>query len=346
VAVRKKVDIREVARVAGVSVTTVSHALNGKGRLPEETRTHVRGVADRLGYTPSATARNLVGGKTGLLGLVISQPTRGSFAVSDFTYFTEIMAAATAAAMARGYALVLAPPHWGLGERGPVAVDGAIVIDPLRRDPLVREFARTGIPVVTTGRALDSAGDGAWIDNDHVRATRRVLDHLAKKGAKRIGLLTNPTRISYTVDVEDAYCAWCEERQLEPMIKYAPADLSERAGFAAGSEMLRSAEPPDAIHATYDRLAYGVVLAAEALRIRIPDDLLLAMTATNSGAPPQRPTITSLDLHPAKIGRFAAELLVDLIEEREPLERQVVVSARLIARGSTSRAARQRSAGR
>jgi DNA-binding LacI/PurR family transcriptional regulator len=339
VAVRKRVDIREVARVAGVSVTTVSHALNGKGRLPEETRRHVQSVADHLGYRPSATARNLVGGKTGLLGLVVSQPTRGSFAVSDFAYFTEIMAAATAAAMARGYALVLAPPDWGLGEGGPVAVDGAIVIDPLRRDPLVREFARAGTPVVTTGRALDSAGDGAWIDNDHVGATRRVLDHLAKRGAQRIGLLTNPTRISYTVDVEDAYRAWCEERRLEPMIEYARADLTERAGFAAASEMLRLAEPPDAIHATYDRLAYGVVLAAGALGIRIPDDLLLAMTATNSGAPPQHPTITSLDLHPAEIGRLAAELLVDLIEERQPPERQLVVPTRLIPRGSTNRRA-------
>jgi DNA-binding LacI/PurR family transcriptional regulator len=321
--------------VAGVSVTTVSHALNGKGRLPEETREHVRKVADRLGYRPNATARNLVGGKTGLLGLVVSQPRRGSFAVSDFAYFTEIFAAATAAAMARGYALVLAPPDWGL--QGSVAVDGAIVIDPLRRDPLVREFARTGTPVVTTGRVLDAPGDGAWVDNDHSGSTRRVLDHLAKRGARRIGLLTNPTRMSYTVDVEAAYEAWCQEHGFEPMIKYAGADLTERSGFAVGTEMLTLDDPPDAIHATYDRLAYGVVLAAEALGVRIPDDLLIAMTATNSSAPPLRPTITSLDLHPAEIGRRAAALLVDVIEDREPEESQLIVPTRLIVRRSTNR---------
>jgi DNA-binding LacI/PurR family transcriptional regulator len=337
VARRKKVDIREVARVAGVSVTTVSHALNAKGRLPAETREHVQRVAKKLAYKPSPTARNLAGGKTGLLGLVVSQPRRGSFAVSDFAYFTEIMSAATAAAMAHGYALVLAPPQWGLGDGADVAVDGAIVIDPLRRDPLVRHFAEAGTPVVTTGRVLAWGGHDTWVDNDHAAATRRVLDHLAAHGARRIGLLTNPTRISYTVDVEAAYTDWCAERGRDPIIKHARADLTERAGFAAATELLSLEEPPDAIHATYDRLAYGVVLAAEARGARVPEDLLLAMTATNGGSPPVRPTITSLDLRPSEIGRRAADLLVDLIEGREPAERQLVVPTRLIARRSTSR---------
>jgi DNA-binding LacI/PurR family transcriptional regulator len=79
------------------------------------------------------------------------------------------------------------------------------------------------------------------------------------------------------------------------------------------------------------------VLAAEARGAKVPEDLLLAMTATNGGSPPVRPTITSLDLRPSEIGRRAADLLVDLIEGREPTERQLVVRTRLIARGSTSR---------
>jgi DNA-binding LacI/PurR family transcriptional regulator len=338
VAAKRRVDIREVARVAGVSVTTVSHALNGKGRLPDETREHVHEVAQRLGYRPSASARNLAGGKTGLLGLVVSQPQRKSFVVTDFDYFTEIMSAATAAAMARGYALVLAPPQWGLG-REAVPVDGAIVIDPLRRDPLVRHFQSAGKPVVTTGRLLDAGAAQAWVDNDHVAGTRTVLNHLARRGATRIALLTNPTRISYTVDVEAAYREWCDDHGQQPIIKKARADLTERAGFAAATELLAADEAPEAIYATYDRLAYGALLAAEARGARVPEDLLLVMTATNSGLAPQRPTITSLDLHPAEIGTLAAALLVDLIEEREPDARQLIVPTRLIARTSTARRA-------
>jgi DNA-binding LacI/PurR family transcriptional regulator len=317
-------------------MTTVSHALNGKGRLPEDTRQHVRKVADKLGYRPNASARNLVGGKTGLIGLVVSQPSKRSFVVSDFEYFTEIMSAATTAAMARGYALVLAPPQWGLGGPDAVAVDGAIVIDPLRRDSLVRHFNDAGTPVVTTGRVLDPVGPANWVDNDHVAATTRVLDHLARRGARRIALLTSPTRISYTVDVEAAYRAWCSEQEMAPLIKHASADLTERAGFAAATDLLSLDLPPDAIFATYDRLAYGVVLAAEARDMSVPGDLLLVMTATNSGAAPTRPTITALDLHPDQIGGLAANMLVDLIEGSEPDQRQVVVPTRLVTRGSTS----------
>ena len=68
-----RIGIKDVAEAAGVSVTTVSHALNGKGRLPVETRERVQRVARDLGYRPSSTARNLVGGRTGLIGLTVSQ---------------------------------------------------------------------------------------------------------------------------------------------------------------------------------------------------------------------------------------------------------------------------------
>ena len=69
-----RVSIRDVAREAGVSVTTVSHALNGKGRLNAETRKRVREVADRLGYRPNPAARSLVSGHTGLIAAIPSLP--------------------------------------------------------------------------------------------------------------------------------------------------------------------------------------------------------------------------------------------------------------------------------
>jgi AcrR family transcriptional regulator len=147
----RKVGIRQVAAAAGVSVTTVSHALNGKGRLPDATRERVRDVAERLGYRPSAAARNLVGGKTGLLGLTVSQPAGRPLVVGDFAYFVDLMSAASAAAIQRGYALVLTP-----GEHGrhwpDIDLDGAIVVDPVAGDPLVQELRQRNVPVVTTGR--------------------------------------------------------------------------------------------------------------------------------------------------------------------------------------------------
>ena len=101
--------IRDVAAAAGVSITTVSDALNGKGRLPDATRRHVREVADRLGYRPSAAARTLRTGKSGLIGLTVTTYGDEPFTFTEFAYFAEMARAATSAALARGYALVILP---------------------------------------------------------------------------------------------------------------------------------------------------------------------------------------------------------------------------------------------
>lgn len=333
---RTRVGIKEVAAAAGVSVTTVSHALNDKGRLPEATRQRVRAVADQLGYRPNATARNLVVGRTGLIGLVVSQHGGPPFAVTDFAYFGQLMLAASTAAIGEGYALVLAPADGALAPQGGIAVDGAIIVDPVRDDPLVAALARAGITVVTTGRML---GDdrSCWVDNDHMAGTRAMLDHLQRCGAERIALMTSPLEISYTFDVERAYRDWCSRARVEPLVKAPELGLSERAGYAAAGELLSLPEPPDAIFATYDRLAYGTLMAAEARGVRVPDELLLATTATESQAPEQaRPALTTLNLNPEEIGRAAAGLLIALLDDEQPA-RHVVVPHRVVVRSSTRR---------
>lgn len=334
----QRIGIKEVASAAGVSVTTVSHALNGKGRLPEATRLRVRSIADQMGYRPNATARNLVVGRTGLLGLAVSQAGGPAFAASDFAYFAQLMMAASTEAIVNGYALVLAPVDGALDPSGGIAVDGAIIVDPVRDDPLVARLRRAGIAVVTTGRTPGSDDRDCWVDNNHIAGARSMLDHLSRRGGERIALMTSPIEISYTLDIEHAYRDWCEAHRLEPMVKRTASDLTERAGYDAALELLSLDEPPDAIFATYDRLAFGTLMAADARGVRVPEDLLLATTATESQAPEQaRPSLTTLNLHPEEIGRNAAGLLVDLLDEQEPALRQVIVPHRVIARSSTRR---------
>jgi DNA-binding LacI/PurR family transcriptional regulator len=332
-----RVGIKEIADVAGVSITTVSHALNGKGRLLPETRERVREIAERLNYRPNATARNLVEGRTGLLGLSLSQADGPVAKVSDFAYFTHLMSGASTAAIERGYALVLTPPSWGLGARAGASIDGAIIVDPIRGDALAGALHRSGLPVVTTGRALDDEGLDCWVDNDHPAGTRALLEHLHRRGARCIALITSDTAMSYTVDVEVTFRSWCEAHGIESLTVCA-RDFTEGAGFASAQELFSSRTPPDAIYATYDRLAYGTLLAAQARGVDVPGQLLLVSTATESQAASRvRPSLTVLNLHPEQIGARAAELLVDLVEGREPAKRQIIVPTRVVPRASTRR---------
>lgn len=144
--------IRDVAAAAGVSITTVSDALNGKGRLPDATRRHVREVAERLGYRPSAAARTLRTGRSGLIGLTVTTYGDEPFTFTEFAYFAEMARAATSAALARGYALVILPATSRHDVWSNVALDGTVVIDPSDQDPVVTELVRQGLPVVSDGR--------------------------------------------------------------------------------------------------------------------------------------------------------------------------------------------------
>lgn len=331
----RAVGIKEVAERAGVSITTVSHALNGKGRLSEETRRRVCEIAERLGYQPNSTARNLAGGRSGLIGLAVAQTGEGNFAVSDFAFFAALISAASVVALDRGYALMLASAAQGQAWSR-IAVDGAIIVDPIAGDPLLESLWQRGTPLVTTGRVPDSSRD-CWVDNDHRAGTRMMLDHLAARGARRIALLGSPLTTSYAIDSLATYEEWCSERGQEPIAAVAREDLTEGAGFEATVKLLRRARPPDAVHSTLDRLALGALLAAQTRGLAVPHELLVTGCADSEASKWARPGLTTLQLYPSQIGAAAVEMVSALIEGREPAARQVVVPTRIMARGSTRR---------
>ncbi len=331
----RPVGIKTVAAAAGVSTTTVSHALNGKGRISEETRRHVREVAERLGYQPSAMARGLAGGRTGMLAVVISGTEDFSLQVGDFDYFLQLMNGAASAALQRGFSLTMLQTDGDMQVLDGLPLDGAIVIDPVAGDQIVERLTARKVPVVTTGRVIDGPPEACWVDNDHVAGTRDVLDHLAAAGATRVALIAPPPLSSYAFDARNAYVDWCSERGQAPVIAELTGHMSEGAAFAAAMELLESPDPPDGIYATLDRLALGALLAAEARGVDVPHDLRIAGCTDSEAARQARPTLTALSLDPDRLGREALELLLTLIEDDEPAERHALIPALVIPRAST-----------
>ena len=333
---RRPVRIKDVAAAAGVSVTTVSDALNGKGRLPEGTRKRVRAKASALGYTPNLTARSLATGKTGVLALTISTDRNASFAAGQSDYFVELMSAASSTALECGYAMILSRSGTEGGSQR-VAIDGAIVVDPVLDDPILADLTATHTPTVTIGRDATDRRDGYWVDNDHSAGTRKVLDHLAKAGARSIALISGPAIHSYTRDVRTAYKAWCRESDLPARVMTAKTSFTEAAGYEAAVSLFEDEDRPDAIYATLDRLAVGARLAAEARSLRVPEDLLVAAMSDSAANRTSRPQLTALHLNPADVGHRAAEMLVALVEGRLVGDHHCIVPTVLLRRGSTRR---------
>ena len=290
--------IRDVAAAAGVSITTVSDALNGKGRLPDATRRHVREVADRLGYRPSAAARTLRTGKSGLIGLTVTTYGDEPFTFTEFAYFAEMARAATSAALARGYALVILPAtsrHAHVWSN--VALDGTVVIDPSDQDPVVTELVRQGLPVVSDGRPAGSLPVTAWVDNDHEAAVLGILDHLAAAGARRIGLLTGTTTDTYTHLSTTAYLRWCERVGQDPVYESYPAH-DPCAGAVAADRLLARPDRPDAVYGLFDPNGTDLLAAARRYGLRVPEDLLLVCCSESTVYATTEPPITTLSLKP------------------------------------------------
>jgi DNA-binding LacI/PurR family transcriptional regulator len=333
-----KIGIKDVAAAAGVSITTVSHALNGKGRLPAETRTRVREVADRLGYRPNVNARNLAGGHTGLVALTVSQEPELPFALGDFDYFASLIRYATTAALERGFALAALPPVGDNTEVFPrLPLDGAIVVDPVPGDRALDYLRNQGMPLITTGRIVDGsrgAEEGYWIDNEHLEGMRSVLDHIAAVGAERVALILPAYPASYVVDMRRGYAEWCADRGVEERIVMA-RDLTEAAGFDAAASLLDGPDRPDAIYASLDRLAIGSLMAAETRGIEVPAKLRVACCTDSYAARNASIPLTTLALNPEQIGEQAANMLIDLVEGIEPIPRHRFVPTTLVPREST-----------
>lgn len=314
---RRRADIRDVAREAGVSAATVSHAMNEKGRVSQETRERVRRIAQELGYRPSPSARNLVSQRSGLLGLIVSSNSWQTMRRGTLHYFTQLMMGATTEALSRGYALASLPLEKELG--GDIQLDGAIVVDPIASDPVLQRLRDRNIPYLTTGRDLADLESSNWIDNDHAYGCRLVMDHLHAEGARHPVLLCPENEISFTQDLERAFREWCLEKHLDFDVIYTHEDSMERDGYQAMVDLLQRDVPPDSLFAAYTPLAFGAATAANSAEVRIPDDLLVVTTATDeiSGSLGRGPQLTSLDLHPERLGTQAVQQLIAMINDKD-----------------------------
>jgi len=203
-----RVRLVDVAREAGVSVSTASEALTGKGRVQAGTRAHVRAVADRLGYVPDPVARSLRTRRLPIVGLVAGSLQRPAERLLFRGYWENLLGSAALAAADRGYALVVLP-----GIRPELAasipMSAIIVFDERPGDPEIGIATAIGVPVAAEGRD-PRPGVAVTIDMPWGEAVADALDALAAAGARTPGLLTLDEPTDYYARCLAGARAWAE----------------------------------------------------------------------------------------------------------------------------------------
>jgi DNA-binding LacI/PurR family transcriptional regulator len=342
-----RVGIRDVAKAAGVSPTTVSHALSGKGRISKRTRNRVIEKAEKLGYKPNRSAQQLVTGNSGLIALYAgnsSTPTgRLTSALPDYPFIMNIAMSASVEAIEQGLSMALSSQTSEASGLLQMGVDGAVIVDPEVKDPVNEEFFEAGLPVVTVGRVLGVPEEmnEHWVDVDHNKVTIEVLEHLKKRGAKRVAVISAPVGPSYVNDSLEGYKAWCESTGQEPIFHTLEGRDYEQETRRVTKVLLDEKDRPDAIFCHLQPVSVEVLRAVIAEGLSVPDEIMIATmsddTKVNNLDGSGMPDLTGCNLHPEQVAREAVRMLASLIAGEEPANRHVYIPAEITARESTNR---------
>jgi LacI family transcriptional regulator len=332
----------DVAARAGVSVATVSRALSGDPkRVSAPVLQRIVDAAEELDYIPNNLARNMRSGSSRILGLVISDIGN--------PFFTAVARGVEDVAQRHGYSLVLSntdeSPDREAASLGVMAAEraaGLIIATTNENGTALRRFADMGMAIVAIDRHIvDLPTDSVVVDNES--ASNEAVTHLVRLGHRRIAIIGGPSDADTARERMRGYERALQDARigLDPAIT-RHGDFRETAGLTMTRELLDLADPPSAIFAVNNLTTIGVLGALRERGVEVPADISVVGFDDIPTAELLDPPLTVVQQPTYRVGVRAADLLIRRLREPDAAVKEVVLSARLIVRGSTGplRAAR------
>jgi len=309
--------IVDVAKAAGVSPTTVSHALNHRGQVDPRTREKVIEVARRMGYRPHLGAQRLRTGAVRQIGLISSMPFAIAGGPSRLGFFMEVASSAAETALTSGYALVLVPPLEALPSLDDLDIAGAVVVEPQRDDEVTRRLAERGVPVVAIG---EQPGPGPRVPYVQMHAdlcARLLLEHLAERGARNIVLVAGAQPRESALSALREYDAFTARSGTPHRVVLVDEAEGEEGARRQLAELLERAPEVDGVCAMVDTFATGVVRAIHESGRAVPGDVRVVTRYDGIRARTSEPQLTAVELHLDETAAAAVELLLRLLSGQE-----------------------------
>ena len=339
--ITRRPSMSDVARLAGVSQTTVSFILNDTpgSTIPQETRERVWAAVRELDYRPNVSARNLRTQSTNLIGYGFENPQ----GVTSHPILDQFLYSAILSLEAAGYHLLTfvtdrrtdTRVYRELYRRGQVA--GFVLANTNDDDPRIRSLIEDDIPFAGFGRSNDS-WDFAWVDVDGIDGMAQVVNHLAAAGHRRIGLITWPEGSKAGSHREIGYAGGLVAAGImaDPAWLFR-GDNSVQTGAAGMAALLALPEDhrPTAVACVSDMIAIGAMNAAAAAGHAVGRDL--EITGYDDSPPAQylNPPLTSVRQPIADVGQEIVRLLLEQVRREPRPKRGVLLKPSLIVRRSS-----------
>lgn len=334
------VTIKDIAKQAGVSHSTVSRALRGSNLISDETVERIRRIAGEMGYFPSAAARSLKTNRSHALGVIVS-------AIDD-PFFSEILQGIEEIAQGSGYSMLMAASQRDPEREQAIAqdmrerhVDGLIICSTTFSAEQGRKLLEYGIPIVVVNN--HAAEEYRYsIYHDDVDGSRQVARHLIELGHRRIAYLGNSLSGRITLDRLTGFRQEIDAAGLVTLAEYiheVPGGRPED-GLAALDHFLSLSQRPTAIFCFNDMLAIGMLNGLHMAGIRVPEDISVVGFDNIVFSAYTNPPLTTLDQPKRYIGAEAARLILGLLDpltDEEPPDREIQkLKGELLIRQSTA----------
>ena len=329
--------IKDVAERAGVSITTVTNVLHGRGgRFSEGTRERVLKAVEELGYRPNTIARSLVRRRSNTVGVVVEH-FRG--ALLGNPYFSTLLDGILAEAVKAGYQLkIIALERPDLvhvrqsTEDG--SIDGAILAAPLYQSPLLRWVEHCRLPHVVAGSS-PPALQSACVDVDDEGSVYAAVKWLIELGHRRIAFLGGPTDYWSATQRERGYLRALFEAGITPTSRWIRRGNYSTLSGRLAMEMLLQVRPAfSSVVSCNDWMALGALEAMRRKGVLVPNDISILGFDDVEAAAVASPPLTTIRQPVREIGMTAARLLIQQIEQDTPSVEHVIFPGELIQRDS------------
>jgi LacI family transcriptional regulator len=329
------ITLEEIAKLAGVSRSTVSRVVNGNERVRDETRKKVQAVIDEVNFQPNIAARSLAAGRTGIIGLVIPA---GVSALFKDPYFPQLIQGITAACNKNEHSMMLwvDEPTYHLRTIRQVLysglLDGVIISSMLIDDPIIKSLYQRKMPFVLIGRHPDL--DVNYLDVDNKAGAFKATSFLIESGYDRIATITGPKNMIAGYDRYRGYCrALNEHGFIVDELLIAEGDFTEESGYRGMKKLLPHS--PDAVFAANDSMAMGALRAIHEADLLVPKDVAVVGFDDAPVASHANPPLTTMRQSPYEMGYKAVNLLIDVIKHPSQPTKNVVLESELIIRESS-----------
>jgi len=327
---------KEIAKELGISVMTVSRALNNRENVDDKTRKKVLDTAKRLGYKPNQIAKSLVLNKTYTIGVVVPEISH--------SFFPEVIRGIEEVTYQRQYHLILThSAEKQKREKDAIntleshRVDGILIstAESVKNFKLYKELINSNYPVVFFDRYVEGIGASTVGINDK-ESSRQITKHLIDHGYKKLAHLSGPSKVSIGLKRLEGFKEALKEANLEINEELIiESGFQESGGYKAMNKLLKlpKNKRPRAVVAVNDPAAFGAMRAIRDAGLNIPDDIAIVGFTDDIRAELLPCPLTTIRQPAYEVGKKAAKKLIDCIDGDDTVE-NIVVDTELIIRKS------------